>query len=301
MEEEMDKCRKAYLDYLKVDRQLSDNTVAAYLLDYDQFINFLKDSGGCDIKNLSIRDARYYLSFLLEKNNKKTSIRRKVSSLRQAFAFLKKQGLISNNPFLYLSKIKVDKPLPDFFFEVEITKLLDELPTSTPLEQRDKALLEFFYATGSRLSEVASLTLAQINFSINTVLLHGKGSKDRYVPFNNTCKTFLEVYLNESRPVLLKGKKSNIVFLNSHGGPLSNGGVSYIVNKVVKKQEFSFNIHPHKLRHSYATHLLDHDADIRIVQELLGHENLSTTQIYTHLSKESLKLKYQEYFPRAKR
>lgn len=294
--------RKTFHHYLSYERQYSDETVKAYLRDWDDFFDFLQvELDLKELKDLQYRDIRIYLGKKQREGLGRRSLARHLSSLRTAFQFYLEQGIVQENPFKYIQSAKAGMHLPDFFYEEELSKILDSLKDRTPLEQRNRALFEFLYATGARVSECVGLKLNQIDFDQNMVFLHGKGSKDRYVPFGTYCKKALLQYVTDGRPQLLQNKNHQWVFVNARGGALTTAGVRYILDQVVKKSASSLSIHPHKLRHSFATHLLNHGADIRTVQELLGHSSLSSTQIYTHLSKENLRENYLKYFPTSTR
>ena len=187
-----------------------------------------------------------------------------------------------------------------FFYEKEMQQLFDAVRGDDPLSQRNSALLELLYATGMRVSECANLLLDQLDFSNGIVLIHGKGDKDRYVPFGSFAQRALEKYFKSGRKILMeKGHQDHqFVFVNSRGGNLTSRGISYILDQIIKKTSLTSDIHPHMIRHTFATHMLEHGADLRTVQELLGHSSLSTTQIYTHVTMEHLQKDYKKYFPR---
>ena len=192
--------------------------------------------------------------------------------------------------------------LPEFFYEDEIEKFIDSIDGNQSLDQRNKALVEVLYATGMRVSELTNLTLAQLDLENSIILVIGKGSKERYVPIGDFARTALETFLEEGRKDLMakERKEHSIVFVNHLGDPLTTNGVRYILEKLIQESGLTLKIHPHMLRHTFATHLLNNGADMRTVQELLGHVSLSSTQIYTHVTKEALQQNYQLYFPRSK-
>src|SRR5699024_8202277 len=197
---------------------------------------------------------------------------------------------------------KQTRKIPSFFYQEEVEKLFEISNLDDPLGQRNQAIIEILYGTGIRVSECQSLRLNDIDFFIGTILVHGKGNKERYVPFGQYAKTALDTYINDGRNKLLnKGNnQTDILFLNARGAPLTTRGIRYILDKLVKDAALTLEIHPHKLRHTFATHMLNEGADLRTVQELLGHENLSTTQIYTHVTKDRLRSVYMKSHPRAK-
>ena len=192
------------------------------------------------------------------------------------------------------------RKLPRFFYEKEMNQLFEAVKGDDPLSLRNSALLELLYATGMRVSECANLLLDQLDFDNNIVLIHGKGDKDRYVPFGSYAKTALKKYFDQGRPVLMKKfhQEHQYVFVNSRGKNVTSRGIEYILDQIIKKTSLTSDIHPHMIRHTFATHMLEHGADLRTVQELLGHSSLSTTQIYTHVTMEHLQNDYKKYFPR---
>lgn len=299
--------QQSYLEsfsaYLKNEKYYSPDTVTAYLSDFHQFEAFLSEIEITDFLTVSFRDIRIYLGYLQEKGLSRHSVARHLSSLRTAYQYFLFQGWITENPFQYISTAKAGLRLPDFFYEEELNEIFASLNGTQPLDLRDRALLEFLYATGARVSECCQLCLSQVDLDTGIVLLHGKGEKDRYVPFGHFCQEALQIYLREGRPDLVQKAVTEHakVFVNYKGAPLTSAGVTYILNQIVKKSASHLSIHPHKIRHSFATHLLDNGADIRTVQELLGHASLSSTQIYTHVSKENLKRSYTQFHPRANR
>lgn len=295
------KLRGIFEQYIAAEKRYSNDTVRAYLSDFDQFVSFMTeaDIGGFD--EVSYRDIRIYLGQLKRQDLSRASVARHVSSLRSAFRLFVEQGYVKENPFQFVKTAKKGLKLPDFFYESELLPLFEAAQGPDPLDKRNLALLEFLYATGARVNECRELTLKQLDFGSDVVLLHGKGGKDRYVPFGSYSKRAMQDYLETARPDIMQthGTRHDTVFINYNGEPLTSQGISYVLDRIVKKSSSSLDIHPHKLRHSFATHLLNSGADIRAVQELLGHSSLSSTQIYTHISKESLRQNYMQFHPRA--
>lgn len=290
-------------EYLQVERQYSPKTITAYMEDIDEFCLFLTST--VDTTNSFAKvtkfDVHVFMSELYDKNLKMSSISRKVSSLRSFYRFLARNGYAKDDPFTYVQIKHNPRKLPRFFYEKELELLFQETRRTDKLSIRDNALLETLYSTGMRVSECTSLCLGDIDFDLKTMILHGKGRKDRYVPFGSYCYDSLKNYLEKSRkPLMAKYQKEHeYVFVNHHGDPLTAAGVTYILDQIMKRSSLSSTIHPHELRHTFATHMLKNGADLRAVQELLGHSSLSTTQIYTHVTPEHLQRDYRKFFPRA--
>ncbi|MFT8967208.1 tyrosine-type recombinase/integrase, partial [Leuconostoc suionicum] len=235
-----------------------------------------------------------------EKKLARTTISRKISSLRMFYQFLITNQFAIDNPFDSISLKKHQNQLPDFFYEDELHELFDVAYNHEDhLWERNAALLEFLYATGIRVAEIAGLTLSQLDFSQRLVLIHGKGNKDRYVPFGHFAENIMKEYITDLRASLTVNQEHEYVFVNHRGEPITPAGITYILNQLMQRSALTGKIHPHMLRHTFATHLINRGADMRTVQELLGHVNLSTTQMYTHVTRESLQKNYQNFFPRA--
>ncbi|KRK49357.1 integrase [Secundilactobacillus kimchicus JCM 15530] len=293
-----------FITYLQSERQYSDDTVIAYREDLKDFKSFLAESGDdADLRHVKKLDVQVYLSYLFDGQKARTTIARRISSLRSFYEYLLRERLVTQNPFAYVTLKKQPSRLPRFFYETEMTALFtaaSENP-SPELGLRDRAVLEMLYATGMRVSELCDLNLGDIDATTQLVLVHGKGNKERYVPFGRYAKDAVARYLTGSRtPLMAKYQKHHqTVFINHYGDPITSTGVEYLLNKVIERSSLTGDIHPHMLRHTFATHLLEHGADLRTVQELLGHSSLSTTQIYTHVTNAHLKRDYRQYFPRA--
>lgn len=293
-----------FLQYLAVEKNTSALTVKNYGADIAVFIEFLKTrySGGFNWNDISVPDIRSYLAEMNGKKYARTTIARRISALRSFYKYLQRESRVKQNPFVKVRTPKLEKHLPVFLEELEINELL-ELPDKTDeLGMRDQALLELLYATGCRVSELVGLTLETIDLGNMFVLLHGKGNKDRLVPIGHTCREAVERYLNDARGQLMAkyhAKAHEQLLVNRLGGPLTDRSVRRILDKYIKQLALRKNVSPHTIRHTFATHLLDHGADLRAVQELLGHANLSTTQIYTHVTTERITSVYEKNFPRA--
>ncbi|WP_099158087.1 tyrosine recombinase XerC [Virgibacillus ndiopensis] len=291
----------AFIEYLQIEKNASPYTVKYYLNDLETFFTFLKQEGIVNLQEVDTKVVRLFLTTLYDKKLSRRSVSRKISSLRSFYKFLEREENVQINPFLHLTLPKAKKPIPGFLYMKELEKLFETSDITDPIGQRNQAILETLYATGMRVSECQGLTLDSIDFSIGTMFVKGKGRKERYIPFGRFAEIALETYINEGRNQLLEKAKAttNSVFLNARGGPLTARGIRLILNKMVEQAALTVRIHPHKLRHTFATHMLNAGADLRTVQELLGHESLSSTQIYTHVTKDRLRSVYMNSHPRA--
>lgn len=288
--------------YLSNERNFSNHTVINYEIDIRDFYEFLQFENINHVNKIDYKKARKYLAFLHNKKLSKSSISRKISSLRTYYKFLESKKYVDENPFLMVSLPKKEKKIPKFFYPKEIEEIFNSIDTNDLLGQRNLAILELLYGSGLRVSELCNLELTNINFNNKLILIKGKGNKQRYVPLTSYTIEALKKYLGDSRRKLLMISKSStyIVFLNHRGNKLTTRGVRDILSRIINKTSKITDISPHMLRHTFATHLLNNGADIRSVQELLGHSQLATTQIYTHVSKEQLKKVYMEAHPHAK-
>lgn len=290
-----------FMDYLIHERHYSELTKEAYEEDVRAFTRFLKETGDDNLFQVELTDARIYLGHLTDADYSRASISRKISSLRAFYQFLLKQNLIKENPFSYLNLKKKGLKLPNFFFNEEMEHLFEAAEGTKPLDYRNQALLEVLYGTGIRVSECRDLTLQSVDFEMGVLLVRGKGNKERYVPFGHYASIAMQEYMEHGRHVLMEkyNKTHEHLFISHHGDPITSEGVQYALNQLVKKSSLTQEIHPHKLRHTFATHLLNNGADMRTVQELLGHKSLSSTQIYAHVTKEHLQKDYKKFHPRA--
>jgi integrase/recombinase XerC len=290
-----------FIEYLQIEKNASPYTVKYYQNDLETFFSFLRKERVTSLNHVDQHVVRLYLTELYDNRLNRRSVSRKISSLRSFFRFLERESLAENNPFIQLRLPKASTAIPGFLYMQELEKLFAVSDLSDPLGQRNQALLETLYATGIRVSECQGLLLQNIDFSIGTILVRGKGRKERYVPFGHFAQDALLAYINEGREALLSkaGTGNNAVFLNARGKPLTERGIRHILNNMVKEAALTIHLHPHKLRHTFATHMLNAGADLRTVQELLGHENLSSTQVYTHVTKDRLRSVYMNSHPRA--
>lgn len=301
MEESLNVSCKFFLEYLQLERNYSKYTIECYAHDISDFYMFMSEQAIGKLNDVEYYDARLYLTKLFNQKLARTSVARKISSLRSFYKFLMREKLVTKNPFAQVSIPKTEKRLPDFFYEEEISALFEACDTDTLIGQRNRVILEILYATGIRVSECCNLRMGDIDMFMSTLLVHGKGQKDRYVPFGSFAHDALERYIHHGRSEIMNSHNKNHDFLlvNFRGGPLTTRGLREVLNCIIEKSSLNGKIHPHMLRHSFATHLLNNGADMRTVQELLGHAFLSSTQIYTHVSNEYLKKTYMAHHPRA--
>jgi len=288
-----------YINYLEAERNVSAYTVRNYKADLLDFFYFLKKKKA-DSLEVDRKVLRDYLTYLTKQGIVKASIARKLSAIRSFYRYLVREKIISANPIEMVSSPKLDKRLPSFLTLEEVERLLNAPDLSTPQGQRDRALLELLYASGLRVSELVNLNLNQIDLDTNEIRVWGKGSKERMVLMGEPAAEALRNYLKQGRPKLLAEKRGNALFLNRYGQRLPERRVQRILEQYAKKSDIGKRVHPHMLRHTFATHLLDGGADLRVVQELLGHARLSSTQIYTHVTKGQARKVYLAAHPLAK-
>ena len=284
---------KEYLEYLQYERKLSINTIESYSENLNLYYLFL-EKNNIDILKAKTEDVKKYL-YSLNKTAKTKS--HYITVINNFYKYMILINKIKYNPCDTINLPKTEKKLPVYLTSEEIDKLFD-IRLIKPIDYRNKAILELLYATGTRISEVLNLKLNQINFEDCLLIVMGKGKKERMIPIAPTALEYLKLYILEYRKYLLKTKENDYVFLNNNGNKLSRQGFFKILKELCKKQGISKEISPHVLRHSFATNLLNNGADLRVIQELLGHENLSTTEIYSHLNTEKKKKDYQNH-PRA--
>ncbi|MCL4424218.1 MAG: tyrosine recombinase [Firmicutes bacterium] len=292
-----------FLTYL-VAKNASPRTVESYSFDLRQFFSLLEREG-ISLPSVDALFLRKYLAYLKEKGYTKKSVARKQASLRTFFKHLVERGILEQNPATGFATVKLERSLPGFLYQSEVESLL-AIPDGSLLGRRDLALLETLYATGLRVSELVGLNLTDVDYSVGFVLVVGKGGKERFVPLGSVAIQRLGEYLERSRPTLaLRGEKRKdrearrALFLNKLGGRLSARSVARLLDKYVGILAIRRRVTPHTLRHSFATHLLEEGADLRAVQEMLGHASVSTTQIYTHVTKKRLREVYRRAHPRA--
>ncbi len=288
-----------FLQFLKIERNLADNTVSAYGRDLEKFRRYLSSVKKEDVSLVERDDIQDYTRFLKGKNFSSQTIARNLVSIKMFFRFMMREGKIKNDPSQDLEAPLSWSKLPEVLGINEVENLLNQPALMKRNGCRDRAILELLYATGMRVSELVNLKLSDLNLKIGYVRCLGKGEKERIVPVGKIAREVLENYLAKARPVLTgKGKDSQYLFVNKHGLPFSRQAIWKMLKKYVRKAGIRKNVTPHTLRHSFATHLLHGGADLRSVQEMLGHANISTTQIYTHVDRGRLKEVHKKYHPR---
>lgn len=287
-----------FLTHLLIDRGLSLNTKVSYERDLKEYLHFLKAQGIKGLEEINRQQVQHYLIYLYERNLNTKSVARHLSAIRSFHHYLMIEKISTNNPCELIESPKQQRLLPEVLSIEEVEQLLNSFQSTTFQEIRNKAMVELMYASGLRVSELLGLKLEDVHLSMMFVRCIGKGDKERIVPIGETAVELLELYLNTVRPKLLK-KSTDYLFLNRLGDPMSRQGFWKILKKQAQLAGIHKEISPHKLRHSFATHLVENGVDLRLVQEMLGHSDISTTQIYTHISKDHLKDVYQLYHPRS--
>ncbi|MEI7843558.1 MAG: site-specific tyrosine recombinase XerD [Gallionellaceae bacterium] len=287
-----------FCDAIWLEDGLSRNTLESYRRDLQKFADWLQQRG-VSILEVTQADIQGFLAHLFtQQKAKASSTGRAISSLKRLFRYLLRQNKISVDPTLQIASPKLPRSLPKSLSEADVESLLNAPETETPLGMRDRTMLEVLYATGLRVSELVNLTVAQISLDMGVVRVMGKGSKERLVPLGEEALDWLQKYLKEMRPLLLSGKLSDAMFVTQRGGPMTRQMFWYLIKRHAKQGGLDKPLSPHTLRHAFATHLLNHGADLRVVQLLLGHSDISTTQIYTHVARERLKALHAKHHPR---
>lgn len=301
--EKLGKWAEDFATYLEVEKDASPLTIENYLADIRHFRDFMvQRKESFSWPQVTVLDIRSYLALMHDDKLARRTIARRISSLRSFYRYLRREDRVKTNPFTQVRTPKLEKKLPVFLEEFEINLLLRMPDCTTVLGRRDRAILEFLYSTGCRVSELVGLTLTRVDLGNRYAILMGKGRKERLVPLGHPCVAAMEDYLRRSRRQLMvrhQAAPHQAMFVNSRGTPLSSRSVRRILDKYVDMCALQKHVSPHTIRHTFATHLLDHGADLRAVQELLGHVSLSTTQIYTHVTAERLTAVYEKHHPRA--
>lgn len=285
---------ETFINYIKYEKRFSNHTVLNYQKDLYDF----SDTVNKKISDIDLNDIRKYLKKLYDKKYSNATISRKISALKSFFKYLDAENKIKTNPMILISNPKQEKKLPSFLNYNDLESLLKAPNLNTPDGQRDALILEMLYSTGIRVSELINIKLKDINYSERTILILGKGNKERYVFYGSGCNELLKLYINDGRKKL---PDSIYLFPNKHGEKINDRVIRMIINNNTKIAGLEVHVTPHTLRHTFATHMLNEGADLKSVGDLLGHENLSTTQIYTHVSNERLRNVYLNAHPRAKK
>ncbi len=290
--------RELFLHYLISERRLSENSVAAYAADVSLFTDYLLLKKIHRFEDVDIKIIHNFLDHCRKKNISNRSNARRISALRTFFFFLAGRDLLSANPFAIVDRPKSGRVLPKAMSVEEVSKLLEPANKPTPISRRNSAMLYLLYSTGLRVSELVTLPLSGCNLSAGFVRVVGKGNKERLVPFGSQAKGVIEEYLQLGRPMILKGKRSNFLFVSNRGTAMTRLRYYQIIQETALRTGIDKKISPHMLRHSFATHLLSHGADLRSVQMMLGHSDISTTQIYTHIDQDRLRSVHKKFHPR---
>lgn len=293
MNDNMDK----FLDFLKYEKNYSENTIIGYSNHLQLFVSFLNDNNIENVHNVDYNLIRKYINYLYDKNYNSKSICNHISSLRSFFKFLKNEEIISTNPMILIENPKLEKKLPKFLYYEDMEKVLNIPDLSSDIGIRDALILELLYVTGIRVSELINIKLNDVDYSNNKIKITGKGNKQRMVIYGNRCSDLLNKYL-DIRNKFMKDNNDYLI-LGIKGKRINDRVVRNIINNISIKAGINLKISPHTFRHTFATHMLNEGADLRSVQELLGHENLSTTTIYTHVTNERLRSVYLHTHPRA--
>jgi len=288
-----------YLNYLSVERGLSQNTLESYARDLRQYLQYLKEKKNIEIKETTQATVIGYLLQLQAKGKATATLSRSLAAIKSYYHFLFREAKIERDPTINLDAPKQEKRLPRVLSVEDVSNLLEQPDLKTPAGIRDRAMLEVLYATGLRVSELVSLKISDLNLEMGYIKCFGKGSKERIVPLGSVASKYVKHYLEHARKFLASSLNEETLFLNHHGHRLTRQGFWKIIKKYAESINLENDITPHTLRHSFATHLLENGADLRSVQEMLGHADISTTQIYTHLTKSKIKEVYEKAHPRA--
>lgn len=288
-----------FIKYLTNEKRYPDTTITSYNKDLDNYYSFIILKK-IDYKKINKEEIRSYLKYLDELKYSNSTISRILSALRHFYSYLVVNDIVESNQFKLIKNPKKEKKLPNFLQPDELDAIFSSIDTSTSLGLRNRLIVELLYATGLRVSEITNLKVNDIDLNSKEIKVYGKGGKERIVFFGDYAKKYLNEYLSTSRNELLDNKKSPYLLINNNGEKLQSRGVEYIIDKLVEEAALKHNISPHVLRHTFATDMLNNGADLKSVQELLGHSSLSTTQIYTHVTNERLRSVYLKSFPRQK-
>jgi len=291
---------KLYISHLTFEQNLSPNSTDAYQLDISRFIDYLKKNGVSSPKDAQPKHIHRMLQLLTEIGLSENSLARNLSSIRGFYKFLISENIIDTDPTVHVDRPKIPRYLPSVLTFDEVETIFNTQDTNNHLGLRNRAMFETIYASGLRVSELLKLKINQIYFDQNILRIFGKGRKERLVPISDSALLWIKKYLDIARPLLTKGRMTDTtLFLNKSGRPMSRMGFWKILEKATTEGGIRKKVHPHTMRHSFATHLIENGADLRAVQEMLGHADISTTQIYTHLDRSHIEKQYKKYHPRA--
>jgi integrase/recombinase XerD len=294
----MDQLLDQYLHYILVEKGLSRNTLDAYSHGLNRFLDYLRRKGVQEVPNISKLDVRAFLLHLKRQELSTKTVVRNLAAIRSFFQFLTREGILEVNPIEELESPKIEKKLPEILTLKEVEQLLEQPNSQTPTGLRDRAMLEVLYATGMRVSELIQLPIQQVSLEGGYVIVFGKGSKERIIPLGSEAMKWVALYLKTARERLAKGKERPCLFINRSGRGMSRQQFWKNIKTYGRRAGIWKRISPHLLRHSFASHLLERGADLRSVQMMLGHADISTTQIYTHVTGDRLKKIHQRYHPR---
>ena len=284
-----------YLKYLRYNRNYSENTIIGYEEDIIDYLKYLERE--ClSLYDIKYNDIRFLLEYYHDCHLSSGTIRRKISSLKGFYKYLGRNNMVKENPFAYVTLPKKEKKLPQYLNNNEMWEIFDSIDISTLLGLRDRVIMELLFATGVRVSELINIQINDIDFNNRSIMVIGKGNKERMVFFNEVCLDLLKKYLHDSREL----RKADYLIINSKGEGITTGGIAFIINKIIMETSIMKHVHPHTLRHTFATHLLNNGCDLLTVQELLGHASISTTGIYTHVTTEHIKDVYYKTHPRGR-
>jgi integrase/recombinase XerD len=287
-----------FIDALWLEDGLSDNTLSAYRRDLNAFSHWLKKNKNCELDETGRDSVQLYLAYRVQNGASPRTAARMLSSLRRYFRYQIRDGKLTVDPTRDIDAPRIGQPLPESLSEQQVIDLLDAPDTASARGLRDRTMLEVLYSTGLRVSELVGLKMQQINLQAGVVRVTGKGSKERIVPIGEVAEDWIKDYLSHGRSALISNYVSDVVFPGRYGKPLSRQAFWYAIKKYAVCAGINAHLSPHTLRHAFATHLLNHGADLRVVQMLLGHSDLSTTQIYTHVARERLNKLHQQHHPR---
>lgn len=295
----MDTIIEEYLKFIQIEKGLSENTIGAYRRDLNKYKTYMSEHKIAHIDFIDRQKIQECLGHLIDEGASSKSIARFISTIRSFHQFALREKYAAKDPTVLIETPKYEKKLPDVLEVDEVLELLETPNLNKNNGYRDRTILELLYATGMRVSELIQIEIEDINLIMGFVKVFGKGNKERIIPLGDTVIEYLDTYINNVRPQLLKKTVTNVLFLNMHGRPLTRQGIWKIIKQYGLQANITKTLTPHTLRHSFATHLLENGADLRAVQEMLGHSDISTTQLYTHVSKTQIRQMYNQFHPRA--